>query len=354
MKTTREKRTYDLNIVSATPLVTPAELKEKSPLGEKGYKLVTESREVVKSIIHKNDARLLGIVGPCSIHDKDLALDYASRFAALRKEVEDEIYLIMRVYFEKPRTALGWRGLIIDPHIDGSYDIDYGLKLARELLVHIVEELGIPAGSELLDPIVPQYIDDLISWAAIGARTTESQIHREMASGLSMPVGFKNGTDGSYDVAINALESSRASHSFLGTNQKGETCILKTAGNPHAHIISRGGTRRPNYSPRDLAAAEELLESAGIDPAILIDCSHGNSGKRHSRQEAVLKEIVDRKRSGSQSIIGFMLESNIHAGNQKIPEDPKDLRYGVSITDECVDWDATERMVRGVAERLRR
>ncbi|MBT3271644.1 MAG: 3-deoxy-7-phosphoheptulonate synthase, partial [Spirochaetales bacterium] len=337
-------KTFDLRILSAAPLIAPDMLKKDTPLDDTSYDTIIDSRRVIRDIIHKRDKRMLGIVGPCSIHDKKSALEFAGRLCELRRKVKDRLYLIMRVYFEKPRTSLGWRGLITDPHLDGSYDIAEGLKIARQILLEITN-MGLPAGSEMLDPIVPQYVDDLISWAAIGARTTESQTHREMASGLSVPVGFKNGTDGSYLTAINALTSSRSSHSFIGIDQNGSTCILKTAGNPDAHIISRGSGQAPNYSPVQLVAAERLLREAGIDPAILVDCSHGNSGKDHTLQEWVLRSIVDQRMAPNESIIGFMMESNLFGGKQKIPSDLSELKYGISITDPCISWDDTERML---------
>jgi 3-deoxy-7-phosphoheptulonate synthase len=345
------ERTFDLNIVSAVPLITPRELKCLTPVSERSVQTVVRSREAIRRIISYEDDRLLGIVGPCSIHDRESALDYANRLGELARKLSDRIFLIMRVYFEKPRTTLGWRGLVTDPHLDGSYDIAYGLRLAREILQDITD-LGVPVGSELLDPVVPQYMDDLISWAAIGARTTESQTHREMASGLSMPVGFKNGTDGSYETAVNALRSCRSPHSFIGTDQEGNTCVLTTAGNSSAHIISRGGNTRPNYSPQDIDHAEALLRESGIDPAILVDCSHGNSGKKHENQVLVLHAAVEQRVRGKRSIIGFMIESNLFEGSQEIPGDRNLLRYGVSVTDECVGWDATEAMLLEAYERL--
>lgn len=337
-------KTYDLRILSAAPLIAPEELKSMTPLTDENLQTIIESRQTIRNIIHKRDGRLLGIVGPCSIHNRDSAIEYARRLAELSREVEDRIYLIMRVYFEKPRTSLGWRGLITDPHLNGSYDIAYGLRLAREILIEITG-MGLAAGSEMLDPIVPQYIDDLISWAAIGARTTESQTHREMASGLSMPVGFKNGTDGSYATAINALKSTRSSHSFIGIDQKGSTCILHTAGNPDVHIISRGSDDAPNYSPVQLAKAEQLLRTDGIDPAILVDCSHGNSGKDHTLQEWVLRSVIDQRMAPNESIIGFMMESNLMGGKQSIPTNLDELKYGVSVTDGNVGWEDTRRML---------
>jgi len=350
MKHTGSK-TSDLRVLSFLPLVSPAELKRSTPLTDESLNTIVESREVIRKIITKEDDRLLGIVGPCSIHDKASALDYAARLKQLGERVADKIYLIMRVYFEKPRTSLGWRGLITDPHLDGSYDMAHGLKIAREILVEITS-LGVATGSEMLDPIVPNYIDDLISWAAIGARTTESQTHREMASGLSMPVGFKNGTDGSYLGAINALKSSRSSHSFIGIDQEGNTSVVTTAGNPDVHVISRGSGDSPNYTPVHLEKAEKLLRSEGIEPAILIDCSHGNSGKDHTLQKWVLRSLIDQRMAPNPSIIGFMIESNLKDGKQSIPDDKKSLEYGVSITDACVSWEETETMILNAYESL--
>jgi 3-deoxy-7-phosphoheptulonate synthase len=338
-------KTFDLNIESASHLVAPRELKAQTPLTEVHLQTIAESRRTIRSIIRREDDRMLAIVGPCSIHDRKAALEYAERLAEIQDDLSDRLYLVMRVYFEKPRTVLGWRGLITDPHLDGSYDIPYGLRVAREILLSITA-MGVAAGSEMLDPIVPQYIDDLVSWAAIGARTTESQIHREMASGLSMPVGFKNGTDGSYEVAINALKSSTTSHSFIGIDQDGKTCVLKTKGNPEGHIISRGGALKPNYNAEEIGEAADLLRAEGIEPAILVDCSHGNSRKRHANQETVLRRIVKQWEEPDSPIIGFMIESNLFEGNQQIPRDLADLKYGVSITDECVGWESTERMLR--------
>ena len=338
------KKIFDLRINSATPLIAPNELKNELPLQDIHYATIVKSRQAIRNIIHKNDGRLLGIVGPCSIHDHNTALEYARRLLDLREKVDKSIYLIMRVYFEKPRTALGWRGLITDPHLDGSYDIASGLQIARQLLLEIIG-MGLPVGSEMLDPIVPQYVDDLISWAAIGARTTESQTHREMASGLSMPVGFKNGTDGAYESAINALRSSESSHSFIGIDQHGNTCILNTTGNSDIHIISRGSNLAPNYSPVQLANVQRGIREIGIEPAILIDCSHGNSGSDHTMQEWVLRSAVDQRKASNDSVIGFMIESNLMAGKQSIPADLSKLEYGVSITDACVGWEDTERMI---------
>jgi 3-deoxy-7-phosphoheptulonate synthase len=315
---------------------------------EESTATVLTSREAIADIIKKRDHRLLAVVGPCSIHDPKAAIEYASRLNELRNQVKERINLVMRVYFEKPRTTTGWRGLITDPKLDGSYDIARGLRTARSLLLEITG-MGLPTGSEMLDPIVPQYIADLISWASIGARTTESQIHRELASGLSMPIGFKNGTDGSLQNALNALLSTRSSHSFIGIDQAGRTCVLRTSGNDDGHIILRGGKRGPNYHAQNVQEAEALFEKHAISPAIVVDCSHDNSRKNHTMQNGVLESVIEtigeQRNRGGDSIVGFMVESNLEEGNQRIPADLRELRYGVSITDECVGWDQTREMI---------
>lgn len=311
---------------------------------EDANRTVVEGRKVIGRIIRKEDPRVLAIVGPCSIHDPVAALDYARRLAELRKKVLDKVYVVMRVYFEKPRTVLGWRGLIFDPGLDGSADIPRGLREARRLLLTI-NELGLPAGSEILDPIVPQYITDLLSWASIGARTTESQTHREMASGLSMPVGFKNGTDGSLESAINAMTSSLNPHSFIGIDQEGMTSILRTRGNDTIHLILRGGKMGPNYYEENVERAEEMLKRSGLPEAIVVDCSHMNSGKNHMRQARVFHAFLNQRTRGRKSLIGFMLESNLFEGNQEIPKDLSNLKYGVSITDACIGWEETEKLL---------
>ena len=340
--------TNDLRIVGLEALIPPEELKAEFPMTEESTATVVASRETIADIIKKRDRRLLAVVGPCSIHDPKAALEYAERLNGLREEIAEKIYLVMRVYFEKPRTTTGWRGLITDPKLDGSYDIARGLRIARELLLEITA-MGLPAGSEMLDPIVPQYIADLLSWVSIGARTTESQIHRELASGLSMPVGFKNGTDGNLQNALNALLSTRSSHSFIGIDQEGRTCVLRTSGNDDGHIILRGGRRGPNYHAENFTEAETLFAKHGLEPAIVVDCSHDNSGKNHTLQQGVLESVVksiQKQRSeGRDSIVGFMVESNLIEGNQKIPADIRELRYGVSITDQCVGWETTREML---------
>ena len=338
------QKTYDLHILAEIPLVTPKTLKGKHPMVDQSNKTVIASRQVIKNILEKQDGRLLAIVGPCSIHDYSAAVDYASRLNELREKLQERLYVVMRVYFEKPRTTLGWRGLIIDPHIDGTNDISEGLTIARKLLLEITS-MGLPVATEMLDPYVPQYIDDLISWAAIGARTTESQTHRNMASGLSMPVGFKNSTDGNLQIAIDAMSSAQSQHSFLGIDKNGKTCILKTSGNPYTHIILRGGRNQPNFRQRDIDFADQLLTKGGFQSAIMIDCSHGNSGKNPFKQADVLKSILRSRRKGYKNIIGFMLESNLREGKQEIPEDLNQLAYGLSITDACIGWEQTEELL---------
>jgi len=294
---------------------------------------------------------MLVVVGPCSIHDIKGALEYAARLNVLRQEVEPHIQLVMRVYFEKPRTTIGWKGLINDPFLDGTYDIGTGLKRARKLLLDLTA-MGLPTATEFLDPIIPQYIDDLVSWVAIGARTTESQTHREMASGLSMPIGFKNGTDGSLQIALDAMVSARTPHSFLGIDQDGVTSIIRTTGNPVGHVILRGGRSRPNYDTTSLAEAEQRLVQAGLPPVLMVDCSHANSGKQHARQEEVWHSVIEQRVAGNWGLIGAMVESYLNEGNQPFPNEPSQLCYGVSITDACLGWEATERMLRWAAEKL--
>jgi len=339
------QQTHDLNICEMVRLTPPRALKAELPMSEAANRTVVEGREAVKRILRKEDGRLLAIVGPCSIHDPEAAREYAGRLNEVRRELQDRLCVVMRVYFEKPRTTVGWKGLIYDPRLDGSDDMGEGLRLARQLLLDI-NELGLPAGTEMLDPITPQYNADLIAWAAIGARTTESQTHREMASGLSMPVGFKNTTEGNLHVAINAMESARHPHTFLGIDQEGRTCMVRTRGNPWGHMVLRGGNARPNYDAGSLEEAAGHLRQAGLEPAILVDCSHANSSKRHERQEGVWNDLVQQRAGGNRDLIGMMVESNLEEGNQKISGDRGQLRYGVSITDACVGWETTERMLR--------
>jgi 3-deoxy-7-phosphoheptulonate synthase len=323
------------------------QMKSELPASEALIERVVDGREEVKRILAHRDPRLMVVVGPCSIHSREVALDYAARLAKLRTELQDRLAIFMRVYFEKPRTTIGWKGLIFDPYLDGSEDMPAGLALARQIMLDVVGA-GLPIGSEMLDPISPQYTAELVSWSAIGARTTESQTHRELASGLSMPVGFKNGTDGQLQVALDAMVSSRHGHCFLGIDQNGMTCVVRTSGNPWGHVVLRGGrVTGPNYDPESIAQTRDQLTAAGFTPpAIMVDCSHANSGKRHEQQRVVLESVVQQRVAGERSLIGVMLESNICAGAQKLTSDPRQLKYGVSITDECMGWEATEAALR--------
>lgn len=335
----------NLRVVGLSRLITPAQIKEQLPAESHNLRLVSEARSTARAILTGDDDRLLVVVGPCSIHDPASALEYARRLSALSREVADRYFIVMRVYFEKPRTTIGWKGLINDPHLDDSCDVAHGIEVARKLLLDILD-LGLPTATEFLDPIIPQYTAELISWAAIGARTTESQTHREMASGLSMPVGFKNGTDGSIQTALDAMKSARAPHSFLGIDQDGATSIVKTAGNPDSHVVLRGGRDGANYHPGDVAAACEALARSGLNPALMVDCSHANSGKDPLRQCDVWKSILAQRQGGRREIIGAMVESHLHAGNQPVPSSLAEARYGVSITDPCLDWETTESLLR--------
>ena len=337
--------TQNLHVKETVRLTPPRDLKAGLPMTEVSNRTVIAGRKAISSILEQKDPRLLLVVGPCSIHDPQGALEYATRLNALRQEFADRFCLVMRVYFEKPRTTIGWKGLIYDPHLDGSDDIQSGLKTARELLLAITG-MGLPAATEFLDPVVPQYIADLVSWAAIGARTTESQTHRQMASGLSMPVGFKNGTDGRLQTAIDAFQSAMRPHSFLGIDQDGFTSVVRTAGNPDGHVVLRGGRLRTNYDAESIREAADRLEKAGLPEVLMVDCSHANSGKQHARQEEIWRCLVEQRLAGSPPLIGVMLESNLFEGNQAIPRNLADLRYGVSVTDACLGWDVTERLLR--------
>ena len=335
------KRTENLNIVDVFPLTSPKKLKEKLPVSENAAETVIQTRNRIKRVLAGEERRLLMIVGPCSIHDPEAARDYALRLKKLAVEVSETILIVMRVYFEKPRTTVGWKGLINDPDLDGSHKINKGIELARKILLE-TNNLGLPCATETLDPITPQYLADLISWSAIGARTTESQTHREMASGLSMPVGFKNGTDGGLNVALNAMNSALQQHHFLGINPEGISSVIQTSGNPHVHLVLRGGNNGPNYDAVSVHIAADALASGGLPKAIMIDCNHANSGKDPSRQELVLRNTIMQIKDGDQSIIGTMIESNINGGNQLIK--PK-MKYGVSVTDACLDWENTHRII---------
>jgi len=342
--TMQEDQLQNVNVASSDLLATPEEVKRRLPLTERAAATVFHSREIVRAILERRDPRLFVVVGPCSIHDVAAAHEYAGRLKELSKQVESTMLLIMRVYFEKPRTTVGWKGLINDPDMDDSFHIEKGILIARELLLHIAE-LGLPAGTEALDPIMPQYLSELITWTAIGARTTESQTHREMASGLSTPVGFKNGTDGALATSINALQSVRHPHHFLGITQQGQSAVFRTRGNSHAHLVLRGGGGRPNYDAVSIAVAERELGAAKLAPNIVVDCSHGNTNKDPARQPAVAENCVGQIAEGNRSIVGLMLESHLKAGNQPIPKDLSQLEYGVSITDPCIDWPTTETLL---------
>lgn len=342
----------DLNVVSQEVLITPAELQAEIPITPTAARVVEEGRQTVRNILDRKDPRLIVVVGPCSIHDPKAAIDYARRLKSLAEKVQESLYIVMRVYFEKPRTTVGWKGLINDPYMNDSFKIQDGLHVGRKLLLDIAE-LGLPAATEALDPISPQYLQELISWSAIGARTTESQTHREMASGLSSAVGFKNGTDGGLTVAINALQSVSSPHRFLGINKDGKVAIIHTRGNAYGHVVLRGGNGKPNYDSVSVAMCEKELEAAKVSSNIMIDCSHANSNKNHELQPLVLNNVVNQILEGNRSIIGAMIESNIGAGNQKIPDNLAHLQYGVSVTDACIDWSTTESMLLSAAEKLR-
>jgi 3-deoxy-7-phosphoheptulonate synthase len=342
----------NVNVVGLDPMPTPTQVHERVPLSPLAAATVARGREALRAILERRDPRIFVVAGPCSIHDPAAAIDYAQRLAKLAAEVAGTMLIVMRVYFEKPRTATGWKGFINDPRIDDSFHIEEGITAARRLLVDIAE-LGLPAGSEALDPLSPQYLADLISWYAIGARTTESQTHREMASGLSTPVGFKNGTDGGLEVAINAIRSAANPHSFLGISASGRTAIVRTRGNPHGHLVLRGGGGRPNYDSVSVKLAERALAKAGLAPNIVVDCSHANSLKDPSLQPLVFMDCVHQIREGSQAIRGMMLESHIHPGAQPIPADRSPLKYGISITDGCIGWETTEELLRRADQELR-
>jgi 3-deoxy-7-phosphoheptulonate synthase len=334
----------NLHVQETKRLLSPNDLKRQLPLSPRAEQTVVKGREAVRAILRGEDPRLLVILGPCSIHDPSAALDYAARLVKLQQELSDRLCIVMRVYFEKPRTTIGWKGLINDPHLNGTYDIEAGLKVGRKLLLQI-NELGLHAATEFLDPIVPQYLAELISWAAIGARTTESQTHREMASGLSMPVGFKNGTDGSLQTAIDAMTAARSPHSFLGIDPDGFTSIISTTGNPDGHVVLRGGRVRTNYDAESIAEAVTALNKAKLPPRLMVDCSHANSGKQHAKQEEVWNSVIAQRAAGNQYITGVMVESFLSEGSQALKA-PAELKYGVSITDACIDWNTTERILR--------
>jgi 3-deoxy-7-phosphoheptulonate synthase len=347
-----QERLQNINVLSSELLPTPEQVKLSMPLPPASEEFVYRSRSAVRRILDREDPRLFVVVGPCSIHDPAAAREYAARLQGLARRVEDTMLVLMRVYFEKPRTTIGWKGLINDPDMDDSFHIEKGIRLARELLLHLAE-LGLPAATEALDPIMPQYLSELVTWTAIGARTTESQTHREMASGLSTPVGFKNGTDGSLAVAINALQSARHPHHFLGITQQGQSAVFRTRGNHYGQLVLRGGGGRPNYDSVSIALCERELEKAGLPANVVVDCSHGNSNKDPALQTLVAENVANQILEGNRSIVGLMLESNLHAGSQPIPSNRSELRYGVSVTDACIDWETTERLLGSLHERLR-
>jgi len=335
----------DLNVASFELMPSPEEIHRRVPVSDRASDAVFQGRETIKRILDRKDPRLFIVVGPCSIHDPVAGFDYAQRLHQLAAEVQDTLVLVMRVYFEKPRTSTGWKGFINDPRMDDSFHIEEGMEKARRFLLQ-VSELGLPAGTEALDPIAPQYLGDLISWTAIGARTSESQTHREMASGLSTPVGFKNGTDGGLEVAINAIKSAANPHSFLGINFQGRSTIVRTRGNRYGHIVLRGGDGKPNYDTVSISMTEQALEKAKLPRNLVVDCSHANSRKDPQLQPLVMSDCMHQIREGNRSIVGLMVESNIVGGNQPIPRDHSKLIYGCSVTDACVDWPTTEKMVR--------
>ena len=343
--------TQDLNIAELVRLRPPRALKNDLPMTEQANRTVVEGRTTIQRILRHQDPRILVVVGPCSIHDARGALEYAEKLIDLREQLSDRLYIIMRIYFEKPRTTVGWKGLINDPHLDGSYDIESGLQKARRLLLDITQ-MGLPAATEFLDPIVPQYISDLVSWAAIGARTTESQTHREMASGLSMPIGFKNATDGSLQIALDAMQAACAPHSFLGIDQDGFTAIVRTKGNCFGHVVLRGGRTRSNYDAASITDALAALQLEGQSPSLMVDCSHANSNKQHAQQEEVARSVIAQRAAGNTALIGLMIESYLQEGNQPVQANIADLKYGVSITDACLSWQTTERILREAHERL--
>ena len=343
--------TSDVHVLSTAPLISPNGLQSEMPITPAAAATVLAGRKAIGDVLRGDDPRLLMIVGPCSIHDTAAAIEYAERLLKLSKQVEDRLVVVMRVYFEKPRTTVGWKGMLNDPRLDGSFDIAEGLRTARRLLLQI-NEMGLPCGTEFLDPIVPQYLADLISWTAIGARTTESQTHREMASGLSMPVGFKNGTSGDTDIAVAAMIAARSPHAFLGVDGDGQICVVNTKGNPDGHVVLRGGADGPNYDEANVRDAQSRLAKAGLTERLLVDCSHANSNKDHQMQLVAFRDVVAQRSAGSTTIAGLMLESHLVPGAQKLGSDPAALQYGVSITDACIGWDETEQLLLEAAGRL--
>jgi 3-deoxy-7-phosphoheptulonate synthase len=342
----------NINVASQEPLITPEALKAEMPLTGKAAETVGSGRQAIYDILDGKDHRMFVVVGPCSIHDPKAALEYARKLKKLADEVSDTLLIVMRVYFEKPRTTVGWKGLINDPHLNDTFDIEQGLHIGRRLLLDIAD-IGLPTATEALDPISPQYLQDTIAWSAIGARTTESQTHREMSSGLSMAIGFKNGTDGSLDVAVNAMKSVSHPHSFLGIDQQGQVAIIRTRGNRYGHVVLRGGGGKPNYDSVSVALCEQELRKAGLRQSIMVDCSHANSSKDPAIQPLVIQDVTHQILEGNTSIQSLMVESNLNWGNQKIPENLEDLQYGVSVTDACIDWETTEKALSEMRNKLK-
>lgn len=352
MNPTKSNNIDNINVSNIQPLVTPAQLKAELPLSQNAYDSVLQGRETIRHILDGEDKRLFVVIGPCSIHDPKAAHEYADRLKELSEKVKDTLYLVMRVYFEKPRTTVGWKGLINDPDMNDSFNIEKGLRIGRELLLQLNEK-GLPCATEALDPNSPQYLQDLIAWSAIGARTTESQTHREMSSGLSSPVGFKNGTDGGLTVATNAMQAVQHGHSFLGLSDEGQVSIIRTSGNPYGHVVLRGGNGKPNYDATSVADAELALAKAKVSGKIMIDTSHANSNKDPYLQPLVLKNITEQILDGNKSIVGLMIESHLKGGRQNIPQNLCDLEYGKSVTDGCIDWDTTEKALLDMHEALK-
>jgi 3-deoxy-7-phosphoheptulonate synthase len=346
------QRTEDLNVVALDVMPTPDEVKAKLPLTEKAAETVVSGRRAIEAILDGRDHRLFAVVGPCSIHDPVAGLDYARRLRKLADELSSTMVMVMRVYFEKPRTSVGWKGFINDPYMDDSFRVDEGMERGRRFLLD-VNEIGLPAATEALDPTAPQYLGDLIAWTAIGARTSESQTHREMSSGLSTPVGFKNGTDGDVETAVNAILSASHPHAFLGINGQGRSAVVRTRGNPYGHLVLRGGGGRPNFDTVSISLAEQALAKAKLPQNVVVDCSHANSWKKPEMQPLVMRDVVHQIREGNRSVVGFMVESFIEAGNQPIPEDLSKLKYGCSVTDGCVSWGTTEEMLRAAHQVLK-
>jgi len=341
----------NINVESQEILITPEQLKKDVPMSDRAAQSIADSRETIRNILDGKDHRLFVVVGPCSIHDTEAAMDYAGKLQQLAEELKDTLFIVMRVYFEKPRTTVGWKGLINDPHLNDSFKIQEGLHIGRKLLLDIAE-LGLPTSTEALDPISPQYMQDCIAWSAIGARTTESQTHREMASGLSSSVGFKNGTDGGLEVAMNAIQSASKPHRFLGINGEGQVSVIRTKGNPYAHVVLRGGSNGPNYDSVHINLTEQALEKAGAAKNIMVDCSHANSNKNPELQPKVVDDVSNQIAAGNRSIVGLMIESNINEGNQSIPSDLSELTYGVSVTDGCIGWDTTVKSPHTLREKM--